>query len=160
MDFYTFIQLLIVSITSTSAMTAFSYAASGKFQELYKEPVLLSYMLKIFKVKLPGQSKTTWGWIVHFLIGYWFVIVYYWLWITDILPISLLSALLLGALSGIIGILGWMLIFKLSSDQPKINFKRYYFQLFIAHIIFAIVATAIYFISLTILILAKAYITI
>ncbi|MFH6995030.1 hypothetical protein [Flavobacterium sp. FlaQc-48] len=160
MDFYTFIQLLVVSITATSAMTAFSYAASRKFRELYKEPVLLSYMLKIFKVKLAKQSETTWGWILHYLIGFLFVIIYHWLWTKDILPLSFLSALLLGAVSGIIGIIGWMIIFNISHHKPDIDFKGYYIQLFIAHVIFGIVAAAIYFISLTILLLAKTYVTV
>jgi hypothetical protein len=160
MDFYTFVQLLIVSITATSAMTLFSYEVSRKFRKLYKEPVLLSYMLKLLKVELPNNSETTFGWLLHYILGLMFVIVYHILWIHDILPISFLSALLLGAISGIIGIVGWMIMFKLSDQQPQIDFRGYYIQLFFAHIVFAIVATVLYFISLHILILAKTYVTV
>jgi type II secretory pathway pseudopilin PulG len=43
---YTIIQLILISIAATSAMTWFSYAMSKNFKELYKEPVLLSFALK------------------------------------------------------------------------------------------------------------------
>lgn len=160
MDFYTFIQLIIVSVTATSAMTAFSYAASKRFRELYKEPVLLSYILKIFRMHLTENSEETFGWVLHYAIGFVFVLVYHFLWINNILEINILNTLLLGILSGAVGVLGWMIIFKISNHQPKIDFKGYYIQLFLAHIIFAITATAIYFISLTILLLTKSYVAV
>lgn len=158
MDFYTFIQLLVVSITATSAMTLFSYAMSRKFRKLYKEPVLLSYVLRILKIEIPTRSEDTYGWLLHYLIGFVFVLIYHFLWVRDILPISILSTLLLGVASGIVGIVSWMLIFKMTNYQPQIDFKGYYIQLFFAHIIFAIVATVIYQISLTILLLTKSYV--
>ncbi|PIF34405.1 hypothetical protein CLU81_5045 [Flavobacterium sp. 9] len=160
MDFYTFLQLLTVSIIATAAMTWFSYFMSKQFQELYKEPVLLSFVLSKFKMKSSVKPEKTIGWLLHFLIGYLFVLAYHFLWVRDILPISILSALLLGAISGIIGIIGWMFIFKISNHQPHIDFKGYYLQLFFAHLIFAITATAFYSLSLTFLILTKAYVTI
>ncbi len=160
MDFYTFIQLIIVSIAATSAMTLFSYAISRKFRKLYKEPVLLSYVLRILKVEIPRNSEDTYGWVLHYIIGFVFVLIYHFLWARDIVPISVLSTLLFGAASGIIGILGWMLMFKLTHHQPHIDFKGYYTQLFAAHVIFAIVAAVVYFISLTILLLTKSYVTV
>lgn len=160
MDFYTFIQLLTVSIIATAAMTWFSYFMSKQFQELYKEPVLLSFVLSKFKMKSSVKSEKIMGWFLHFLIGFLFVLAYHILWINDILPISIPSALLLGAISGIIGIISWMFIFKISNHQPHIDFKGYYLQLFFAHIIFALTATAFYKLSLTFLILTKSYVTI
>lgn len=160
MDLYTFIQLLIVSITATSAMTAFSYAASKKFRKLYKEPVLLSYILRIFRMHLTKNSEDTLGWILHYSIGFAFVLIYHFLWINDILEITVVNTLLLGILSGMAGVLGWMIIFRITNHQPVIDFKGYYMQLFFAHIIFSIAATATYFISLTILLLTKSYVTV
>ncbi|KQO22941.1 hypothetical protein ASF10_11365 [Flavobacterium sp. Leaf82] len=160
MDIYVFLQLIIVSIAATSAMTLFSYAASASFRELYKEPVLLTFMLTKLNIKLPEQTKATLAWILHYFIGFLFVAAYYFLWIRDILPISFLTAFLLGFVSGVIGILGWMIMFKLSDHKPAIDFKGYYFQLLLAHIVFGLVATAVYSLSITILILAKTYVTV
>jgi hypothetical protein len=160
MDIYIFLQLIIVSIAATSAMTLFSYAASASFRELYKEPVLLTFMLTRLNIELPDKTKATLAWLLHYFIGFLFVVGYHILWAKDILPVSFLSAFLLGFVSGVIGILGWMIMFKMSHHQPPIDFKGYYFQLLLAHIIFGLVAAAVYSLSLTILILAKAYVTV
>lgn len=145
---YTFLELLSVSIAATSAMTWFSYAMSQNFRELYKEPVLLSYAIDKMKIDLSTQAKINWGWILHYAIGLCFVVEYHIIWVKDIAPISPLSALLLGAISGVIGIISWIIIFKMTHHQPPIDFRGYYIQLFFAHIIFAIVATALYAVML------------
>jgi len=157
---YIIIQLILVAIGATSAMTWFSYVMSKSFQELYKEPVLLSFALKKTNISLSEKSQKTWGWLIHYIIGFLFVMGYYIVWVKNILPVSPLNALLLGVISGVIGILSWIIIFKMTDHQPPIDFKGYYIQLFFAHIIFAIVATALYSITLTLLILVKAYVTV
>ncbi|PBJ14380.1 hypothetical protein [Flavobacterium sp. ACN6] len=146
---YTTLQLVLVSIAATSAMTWFSYAMSKSFRELYKEPVLLGYAIDKMKIDLSTQSKITWGWLLHYVIGFLFVVGYHIVWVKNIAPISPLSALLLGAISGVIGIISWIIIFSMTHHQPPIDFKGYYIQLFFAHVIFAIVAAALYSISLT-----------
>ncbi|WP_428229432.1 hypothetical protein [Flavobacterium sp.] len=144
MDIYIFLQILIASIAATSAMTLFSYAASASFRELYKEPVLLTFMLTKLHIDVSIKTKATLAWLLHYAIGLLFVLGYYLLWVHDILPISFLTAFLLGFVSGIIGIVGWMIMFKMSHHQPDIDFKGYYFQLLLAHIVFGLVATAVY----------------
>ena len=160
MDFYIIIQLILVAIGATSAMTWFSYAMSKSFRELYKEPVLLSYALKKTNISLSEKSQKTWGWLIHYIIGFLFVMGYYIVWVKNMLSVSPLNALLLGVISGVIGILSWIVIFKMTDHQPPIDFKGYYIQLFFAHIIFAVTATALYSITLTLLILLKAYVTV
>ncbi|UWY28062.1 hypothetical protein N4T20_20365 [Flavobacterium sp. TR2] len=157
---YIIIQLILVAIGATSAMTWFSYAMSQNFRELYKEPVLLSFALRKTNISLSEKLQKTWGWLIHYSIGFLFVMGYHIVWVKNILPISPLSALILGVISGVIGILSWIFIFKMTDHQPPIDFKGYYIQLFFAHIIFAITATALYSIILSILILLKAYVTV
>jgi len=151
-DFYVITQLIVVSIAATSAMTLFSYAVSASFRELYKEPVLLNLVMSKIQSKPATEFKTVPGWVLHYIIGFLFVLAYHFIWMHDILPISALAALLLGAASGIIGIISWVFIFKMSHHEPPIDFKGYYIQLFAAHVIFAITATLLYYLSLTILI--------
>ena len=160
MIFFIIIQLILVAIGATSAMTWFSYAMSKSFRELYKEPVLLSYALKKTNISLSEKSQKTWGWLIHYIIGFLFVMGYYIVWVKNMLSVSPLNALLLGVISGVIGILSWIVIFKMTDHQPPIDFKGYYIQLFFAHIIFAVTATALYSITLTLLILLKAYVTV
>jgi len=160
MDIYTFFQLIIVTIAATSAMTLFSYIVSATFRELYKEPVLLTFMLSKLHLELSNNVKETLAWLLHYFIGFLFVLAYYFLWINNIVPISFLTAFLLGFVSGIIGIIGWIIMFKMSDHKPNIDFKGYYFQLLLAHIIFGLVATGIYTLSLTVLILTNAHVTV
>jgi hypothetical protein len=149
MDFYTILQIIIVSIAATSAMTLFSYVISASFRELYKEPVLLTFLLTQLKLELSPGTKKILAWLIHYIIGLLFVIGYHLLWIYNILDLSVLTAIILGAISGIIGILGWVIMFKIARYKPAIDFKGYYIQLFFAHVIFGLVATATYYLLLT-----------
>lgn len=142
---YIFLQILIASIAATSAMTLFSYIISKSFRELYKEPVLLTFILSKLNLDLSIKTKTILAWLLHYFIGLIFVIIYHILWFYNILKLSLLSALLLGAVSGIVGIISWMLMFKITDHKPQIDFKGYYIQLFFAHIIFGITAALVYY---------------
>lgn len=45
MDMLLFLKILIASIVATSIMTIVSYSISYFFKKLYKEPVLLNYLL-------------------------------------------------------------------------------------------------------------------
>ncbi|MFL9831750.1 hypothetical protein ABS764_12920 [Flavobacterium sp. ST-87] len=140
----TFIQILISSLVATSVMTLFSYIISESFRELYKEPVLLSYCLTALAISLSAKTKNVLGWIIHYAIGFLFVFGYYLLWENEIISETWIAAFILGAISGIIGILSWVIIFKISDYNPKIDFKGYYLQLFFVHVIFGLSAFAVY----------------
>jgi hypothetical protein len=144
MTFHILSQILIATIAATSAMTLFSYVVSASARELYKEPVLLTYILSSLKIEVSPQTKTFLAWLLHYIIGLFFVLVYHYLWVNNVVEMSWPAAFVLGALSGIVGILGWVLLFKIVPQKPNIDFKGYYVQLFFAHIVFAIVALIVY----------------
>lgn len=157
MELYIIFQILIVAIAATSTMTLFSYAVSASFREMYKEPVLLTYLLTTFKINLPNATKTTLAWLLHYGIGVVFVTAYHYFWARNILELSIVHALLLGIISGFIGIISWMVLFKIANYKPSIDYKGYYIQLFVAHVIFALTATAVYAISLSVALLTNSY---
>jgi len=160
MDIYALLQILVATIAATSAMTLFSYAISASFRELYKEPVLLTFLLVQLKIDVSIKTKAILAWLLHYFIGFIFVFIYHLVWIHNILQLSFLNALLLGAASGIIGITGWILLFKLSNYKPDIDYKGYYIQLFFAHVIFGLVAALFYYLFQTIILIAKSNVTI
>ncbi|MEL1252312.1 hypothetical protein AAEO57_00885 [Flavobacterium sp. DGU38] len=160
MDIYALLQIVVATIAATSAMTLFSYVISASFRELYKEPVLLTFLLTQLKIDLSLKSKATLAWLLHYFIGFIFVVIYHFLWVNNILQLSLWSAFLLGSLSGIIGIAGWMILFRLTDYKPDIDYKGYYIQLFFAHIIFALVAALFYYLISTIFLIAQSNVTI
>ncbi len=140
------LKIILATIAGTTFMTAFSYLISESFNKLFKEPVLLNYALKALRMELSASARKTTGWAIHYLIGALFVIGYHMIWKFEILPVNWKSALILGAASGMLGILGWMLIFMIPANNPPVRFGQYYLQLFFAHIFFAAGATAIYMI--------------
>ena len=144
MNFYTFIQIVFSSVAATTLMTIFSYMLSVNFRELYKEPVLLSYLLTSLDISLSKRVRRFFGWLIHYSIGFLFVLAYHILWENEIIEKNWNAALLLGAVSGIVGILGWLMMFKISKYEPNIDFKGYYLQLFFAHVIFGLGALLVY----------------
>ena len=148
MDFYVILQIIAASFADVTIMTAFSYAVSAAARDFYKEPLLLSYIMSVTGLKISPNKRIFLGWIIHYLIGIIFVTCYHFIWQADIFETSFLSSLILGAMSGIIGILGWILLFRLIEQKPDINYKGYYLQLFIAHIIFAVAAFITYLLFL------------
>lgn len=140
--------ILLATVAATSLMTAFSYMVSKAFRELYKEPLLLQYLMTRFKLGIKGTMKVIAGWALHYFIELLFVLIFHFLWKADFVEITWLAGLIYGMIIGIIGIAGWVVMFKLSNYQPRIDFKGYYLQLFIAHMIFAITIILVYKIML------------
>jgi len=137
-------KLLLCAFFAMITMTGFSYILSNTFRKLYKEPVLLTYFLEELHLSLPPFLKSIFAWMLHYLIGLGFVIGYHLLWYNDLLSMTWFVAFILGAVSGIIGIIGWVFIFGYTQHEPKIDLKGYYLQLLIAHIIFGFTAYATY----------------
>lgn len=144
MNLDTLTQVIISTIAATSVMTLFSYIVSASARELYKEPVLLTYILTFLGIKTSIPAKNILAWVLHYLIGLAFVVCYHYLWTYDILNLSWPVAFLLGAVSGIIGIAGWIILFAIVPKKPNIDFKGYYIQLFVAHVFFGVTAFAVY----------------
>jgi hypothetical protein len=135
-----YIQILIATFTATSAMTMFSYIVSASFKELYKEPLLLKYLLIRFKIAVSDRLKEILAWLIHYSIGFIFVLGYYILWAEGIITFKVIIGIYLGAVCGVIGIIGWIIMLKLARFERKAQDKGYYIQLFLAHIIFGVTA--------------------
>ena len=141
-----YIEIIVAALCATSTMTLFSYLISESFRKLYKEPLLMQFLMTSFDVELSGRQKVIASWLIHYFIGLLFVVCYYlpvWLecsWYT----ISMMSGLLFGCIIGGIGIAGWEIMFKLSQANPPVDRKGYYLQLFVAHVIFGLTTAVIH----------------
>lgn len=138
------LKIALATIVGTSAMTAFSYYVSEKFRELFKEPVLLNILLKRFQREWLPKKTAAVGWILHYLLGLAFVLIYHAIWSWTEVDPTWFTGLIFGIISGIVGIISWIIMFKVSNHTPKIKFKQYYLQLFFAHIVFALAVIAVY----------------
>jgi hypothetical protein len=88
------------------------------------------------------------GWLIHYVVGFFFIFLYQVYWTASDSHPTVINGIMLGAVNGVIGICGWKFSFALHPNPPSIDFKEYYMQLFFAHVIFGVTATAV-FIRLT-----------
>jgi len=137
-------KTLIAGIAGTSVMTADSELMSVIFGENYREPAHLAEMIKRLA---PGLSKHAYkltGWGAHFAMGVVFAAVYVELWESKKIKHTLVNGLILGAVSGILGLVIWKATFKAHPFPPALHYDHYYLQRLPAHIFFAVTATLAY----------------
>lgn len=138
-------MILAAGFAATSLMTAFSYLVANWRKSQFREPELLNILISrasFTSLKIPKNHFT--GWAIHYTIGCLFVLIFNLIWRYSGLQVSLLSGAGFGFIAGIFGITGWIVFFKLNSNPPEIDFRNFYIQLLIAHIIFGITAAAVY----------------
>ena len=137
-----FKKVLSSGILGTSGMTVFSYLVSALMSQNFREPEIMCLLFKNL-LKNPEQSEPylTWlAWSVHYVIGFIFVLIYVKLWDNNTLKANLESGIFLGAICGIVGIIGWYFTLKIHPNPPKLNLKNFFILLFFAHIVFGIFA--------------------
>ena len=131
------IRAIVAAFAATSVMTLFSYICATARSQQFREPELLNQLISrsaTFSLKLPENHFA--GWIIHYAIGFIFVLVLSFLWNYTELQISLLTGGILGFLLGLVGIGGWKIMFSLNANPPKIELKPFFIQLILAHILF------------------------
>ena len=138
-------------MAGTTAMSLFSYGWSGLSKKQFREPVLLSLLLKGKRNKRAktGIKVNLAGWGLHYMTGALFSLGY-----TDKLlkgrkSRSLIRGTMMGGLDGVFGIAIWKTVLKLHPRPPKIDRTNYFLHLFLAHLVFG------WFTSRTLLLLER-----
>ncbi|AWH84099.1 hypothetical protein HYN59_02780 [Flavobacterium album] len=135
MNFY---KILIAAFSATNIMTTFSYLVSISFKKLFKEPVMLNFILEGAGINLKGRMKKVSGWLAHYLIGFAFVLVYESVWHYTNVKFGFVSGIAFGIISGVVGVSCWRLIYRLPDGKRHVPSKEYGIQLFFGHIVFAV----------------------
>ncbi|HEX2935484.1 MAG TPA: hypothetical protein VHO72_09045, partial [Bacteroidales bacterium] len=125
-------------VIGTTFMTLFSIFASEKRGRQFREPEILSMLLKDLPIN--KSKRIIIGWIAHYMVSVSFNMVNQKL--LDKLQKSptFLNGVLLGAVNGAVGLAIWKAIFEAHPSPPKIGLNRYLAHLFLAHLIFASLA--------------------
>jgi hypothetical protein len=137
-----FKKVLLSGMLGTSGMTVFSYVASELMSENFREPEIMCFLFKNLLVN-PQQYEPyliLLAWSVHYVIGFIFVLIYVKLWDNNTLKSNLVSGIFLGAICGVVGIIGWYFTLKIHPNPPSLNLKNFFIILFFAHIVFGIFA--------------------
>ncbi|HET8860876.1 hypothetical protein [Marivirga sp.] len=146
MQLTNFLLAIFSGLIGTIAMTLvmYSYAA------ITKKKTKVVHVLGLMVTGNHGFSKErktiilTTGSITHLLVGVLFSFSYFLLWNWGVFSISTLDSIIVGALSGILAIVGWGAYFKVYSKPPRINLSHYFTALFISHIVFGWVTVNIF----------------
>jgi hypothetical protein len=143
-----FSKTILAAFAGTTVMTVDSELMSLVFGENFREPAHLSTMIKRLAPGLSKQANIIAGWGAHYAMGIVFAAIYVELWESKKIGHTLRNGLILGAVSGILGFLIWKATFKSHPFPPRINYDHYYLQRIPAHIVFAVVATIAYRLTL------------
>lgn len=135
-------KILLAAAVGTSFMTLYSYIISKREKDQFVEPVLLNELADTTDELPDVTDKETHpvGWAAHYGMGLLFVLAYYFLWRNSLRSPGIIKGLLIGAASGLVGIIGWKIMFAANDNPPHNNRDKYYRQLFFAHIVFSFFA--------------------
>ncbi|TRW23814.1 hypothetical protein FMM05_11665 [Flavobacterium zepuense] len=130
------LKIFIAAFSATNIMTTFSYLLSATYKRLFKEPVMMNFVLEGIGIRLKGRWNKIGGWIAHYIIGFAIVISYEAVWRYTSVKFGFVSGIIMGVITGLIGIMCWRAIY-LTSIHEDVSRRSYYIQLFFGHIIFA-----------------------
>lgn len=125
-------------------MTAASALMSLLPHENFKEPEHLATMAGRLAPLLSKNKQAIAGWTAHYAMGFVFAAVYVELWEEGKIKHSIKNRIILGVLSGILGLLIWKGTFKVHPLPPRIRYLDFYLQRIPAHIVFAVFTTIAY----------------
>jgi hypothetical protein len=135
-------KIIVAGIVGTTFMTLYSYIISKKEKQEFTEPVLLNKLIDKEEglPNIQNDDVHPAGWLAHYGVGILFVIAYWIIWRRSLQSPGIVKSLLIGSASGGVAIVAWKLMFAASDNPPGNDRRGYYRQLFVAHIIFSLLA--------------------
>jgi len=130
----------VPTVKATSAMTLFSTLIADSTNKNVLEPKLLGMLIGKLIPKKYRKAALIAGWCAHYGIGFSWIRIFRFISRRTKKEATFTDALFLGAFSGMTGILFWKLFFKTHPNPPHVKAKLFYRQLFLAHLVFGIVA--------------------
>ena len=137
-------KTLISGFAGTSFMTASSALMSLLPHENFKEPEHLATMTGRLAPFMSKKAQILAGWGEHYAMGFVFAAVYIELWETRKIKHTIRNGVVLGLLSGMLGLLIWKATFNVHPLPPNIRKLDFYLQRIPAHVVFAVFATIAY----------------
>lgn len=139
-------KIIVAGIVGTTFMTLYSYWKSRQERQQYVEPIMINKLIDK-SANLPeiqNEDSHPAGWGLHYLAGIAFVSAYWLIWNKALSKPTTVKILVIGLISGGIGIAVWKLLF-VQHDNPPHNYRQgYYRQLLVAHILFSAFALVSY----------------
>lgn len=137
-------KVLLTGIGGTTAMTAGSALMSMLMKEDFREPEHLETMISRLAPMLSKRAKTIAGWGAHYAMGFVFAAVFVELWESHKIKHSIGNGIILGLISGVLGLVIWKGTFRAHPLPPFLHYMDFYLQRIPAHVVFAVFATLSY----------------
>jgi hypothetical protein len=134
-------KILLPSITATSLMTLFSHLIAEEEKKNFSESKLLGKIEKK-QLHVPKQFAIPAGWATHYTIGVMMTLLFetYKLCINK--KPAVYHTTIFGVFAGVLSIGAWSQLLKMLPKRSGNYYKKFYMQLFFAHLIFAATLTA------------------
>ncbi|TDG37949.1 hypothetical protein EZJ43_02340 [Pedobacter changchengzhani] len=137
-------KALVCGVSGTSFMTASSALMSLLPNEEFRETDQLEKLIGRMFPFLSKNAKVIAGWGAHYAVGVIFALVYVELWEKKEIEHSIKNGIILGLLSGILGLFVWRATFKNHPLPPNNRKLHFYLQRIPAHVVFSVFATITY----------------
>ena len=129
-------------MTGTTIMTAFMLVTSGITGRQLNVIKVLGSMLT-FKSTRAGTvsgdpAAVVVGLVVHYLVGFLFTGIYVWLWNHNLVSTNIISTVLLGFITGLVGASVWIIFFALHPRPVRVPLTIYLTCILIGHVFFAV----------------------
>ncbi|MBW8688353.1 hypothetical protein [Chitinophaga rhizophila] len=139
---HNFLMILAGGIFGTLLMTGALYLLSLLTGKNYKVVGVLSTMVTNHTTPDKGLTKRPIdiiiGTILHYLIGVFFAVVYFYLWRADLIELTIGSALALGVITGIVAIAFWSAFIRLHPNPPAVPIPGYALLVGSCHLLFSL----------------------
>lgn len=134
-------NILLPSVVATSLMTLFSYLASNYKRKNFREPNLLGKIEKK-QMQVPEPLAQPAGWATHYAVGVVMMLLYELYKKAAPGQKPAVKTIGFGSIAGLGAIIAWKLLFKALPARSWRYHKQFYQQIFVAHLIYALVAAA------------------
>ena len=144
-------ELIIIVLSGIGGawlMTLFLSVINRFISHGVRVPLILG---QVFHHYFSGSSfyhlrhKNTYGHVIHNLVSVFFAFCYLWLWRNGIGGPSAPDILLFGFVNGLVGVAGWFVFLRATYEPQQVKEKVFFPVILIAHLVFALGVTAIYF---------------
>jgi hypothetical protein len=134
-------KVLLPSVVATSLMTLFSYLIAETEKKNFSEPKLLAIIEKK-KLAASKQIALPAGWLTHYSIGILMTLFFYITWQQFKIKSTFHRGITSSVLGGLIAIGSWRILLAALPKRSSKYYKKFYTQLFIAHVVFAFTVIA------------------
>ncbi len=135
-------NILLPSIVATSVMTLFSYLIARSAKSNFSEPALLA-KIERKKLDISKPFSLPAAWATHYSVGILMVLLFNIIWRTFNIKQINQRILISSLLGGGIAIVSWRFLFTMLTRRSSSYYRKFYTQLFVAHVIFAIAVAVI-----------------